>query len=126
MIWKKFVCLFYYCIGEYHQYDSMAYPKGKLVKFLFWNWNSSDKDVHDHDSMQSHSLKIYLKQYGSDLSTCKISNIATVTEEIIHIYQSLRDPLISNLTDSTPWRANALPKVRSIFIIWQLFSYETI
>ena len=117
-IWKNLS--FYYYIGEYHQYDNMAYPyvqtESKIVKIVkFWNWNSSDKEliVPDHDSMQSHSLKIYLEQYANDLSTCKISNIATVTEEIMHIYQSLRDPYVI-IKDPTPWRAKALHKVRPI------------
>ncbi len=96
----------------------MAYPyiktENRVLKFIkVWNWNSSDNKiiVPDHDSMQSHSLKMYLEQYANDLSTYKISNIATVTEEIIHIYQSLKDPYVM-VYDPTPWRANALPKVR--------------
>ncbi len=100
----------------------MAYPyikpESNIVKYVkLWNWNSSDI-VPDHDSMQSHSLKMYLERYANDLSTCKISNIATVTEEIMHIYQSLRDPYVMSdsvmRNDPTLWRANALPKVRSI------------
>ena len=88
-----------------------------MVKFIkFWNGNSSDNDfiVPDHASMQSHSLEIYLERYANDLSTCKISNMAVVTEEIMHIYQSLKDPYVMMVTDPIVWRANALPKVRSI------------
>ncbi len=104
----------------------MAYPniktENKVVKFMkFWNWNSSDNKiiVPDHDSMQSHSLKMYLERYANDLSTCKISNnIATVTEEIMHIYQSLKDPYVMSdpvlSNDPFVWRANTLPKVRSV------------
>ncbi len=56
---------------------------------------------------------IYLERYANDLSTCKISNIATVTEEIMHIYQSLKETHV--MSDSPyVWCANALPKVRSI------------
>ena len=104
----------------------MAYPyiktESKMVKFIkFWNGNSSDNDfiVPDHASMQSHSLEIYLERYANDLSTCKISNMAVVTEEIMHIYQSLKDPYVM-VNDPIPWRANALPKVRSI-PIFRLF-----
>ncbi len=63
--------------------------------------------------MQSHSLKMYLERFGNDLSTYKISNIATVTEEIMHIYQSLKDPYVM-VNDPILWCAYALPKVRSI------------
>ena len=101
----------------------MAYPyiktENRVLKFIkVWNWNSSDNKiiVPDHDSMQSHSLKIYLEGHANDLSTCKISNnIATVTEEIMHIYQSLKESyLFVAMGDPTLWRANALHKVRSI------------
>ena len=103
----------------------MAYPNIKtesmIVKVIkFWNWNSPDNKVivPDHDSMQTHSLKIYLEGYANDLSTCKISNIATVTEEIMHIYQSLKDVIVNDPT--LLWRANTLPKVRSIFLAHRL------
>ncbi len=96
----------------------MAYPyiktENKVVKFMkFWNWNSSDNKipVPDHDSMQSHSLKMYLEQYKNDIFTCKISNIAVVTQEIVHIYQSLKDPYVM-VNDPVLWHANTLPKVR--------------
>ncbi len=98
----------------------MAYPsikpESKVMKY--WNWNSKII-VPDHDSMQSHSLKIYLEGFANDLSTYKISNMATVTDEIMHIYQSLKDPYVM-VDDPTLWRANTLPKVRSI-PIFRLF-----
>ena len=108
-----------YRIGEYHQYDNMAYPniksESKMVKFIkFWKWGTSSDNtilVPDHDSTQSYSLKIYLERYANDLSTCKISNSAMVTEEIMHIYQSLKDPYVM-VNDPTLWRANNLPMVR--------------
>ncbi len=88
----------------------MAYPYVEGKQF------PSDKDVPDHDSIQSHSLKIYLEGYTNDLSACKISNIATVTEEIMHIYQSLKDYYVINDTHySIPWSANALHKVSLLF-----------
>ncbi len=100
----------------------MAYPyiqtENKVVKFMkVWNWNSSDNKilVPDHNSMQSHSLEMYLEKYANYLSTCKISNIAVVTEEIVHIYQSLKDPYVI-MNDPTLWRAKALPKVRFLII----------
>ena len=113
------------CIGVYHQYDNMAYPfikpdgmARRAVKWVtFGKWGSSDNKilVPDHNSMQSHSLKIYLERYENYLSTCKISNIATVIEEIMHIYQSLRNPnVVVNENIPVPWQANALHKVRSI------------
>ncbi len=94
----------------------MAYPnKSKVVRH--WTRNSPDSKsiVPKHDNMQSHSLKIYLERYGNYLSTCKISNIATVTEEIMHIYQSLMnpyvqtDPMLKN--DPFKWTSKDLFKV---------------
>ena len=99
----------------------MAYPSIKsdgmitqAVKLVtFGKWGSSDKIVvPDHNSMQSRSLEMYLERYANDLSTCKISNISTVTEEIIHIYKSLKDPYVMvNENNSVLWQANALHKV---------------
>ncbi len=108
----------------------MAYPyikpESRIEKYVkHWNWNSSDNKiiVPDHDSMQSHSLKMYLERFGNDLSTYKISNIATVTEEIMHIYQSLKETYVMSdsvmRNDPTLWCAYALPKVRSIPIFYQ-------
>ncbi len=75
-------------------------------------------DSVPHDPMQYYSLKIYLEGYANDLSTCKISNIATVTEEIMHIYQSLKNPYVMSdpalMNDPTLWCADTFPKVRSI------------
>ena len=80
-------------------------------------------DSVPHDPMQYYSLKIYLEGYANDLSTCKISNIATVTEEIMHIYQSLKETYVMSdsvmRNDPTLWCAYALPKVRSIPIFYQ-------
>ncbi len=106
----------------------MAYPSIKSESMIVrvWNWNYSDVIVPDHDSMQSHSLKIYLEGHANDLSTCKISNMATVTEEIMHIYQSLKDSyLIVAMGDPTLWRAaNALHKVRSILFFGSESIYQ--
>ncbi len=108
----------------------MAYPYIKpesmitqAVKFVtFGKWGSSDDKivVPDHNNMQSHSLKIYLERYANDLSTCKISNMAVFADEIMHIYQSLKetyvmsDPVLKN--DPSIWRANDLPEVRFVII----------
>ncbi len=118
-----------HCIGVYHQYDNMAYPYIKpesmitrAVKLVtFGKWGSSDKIVvPDHNSMQSRSLEMYLERYANDLSTCKISNMAVVTEEVMHIYQSLKDPYVMSdpvlRNDPFIWRANDLPKVRFVMI----------
>ena len=120
-----------HCIGEYHQYDNMAYPYIKpdgmitrAVKLVtFGKWRSSDDKivVPDHNSMQYHSLKIYLERYANDLSTCKISNMAVVTDEIMHIYQSLKDPYAMSdpvlRNDPSIWRANDLPKVKFVILL---------
>ncbi len=109
----------------------MAYPNikpdGMMMRTAKWvasKLGSSDNRilVPDHDSMQSSSLEMYLEQYANDLSTCKISNMAVVTEEIMHIYQSLKDPYVMvNENYSVPWQARALHKVRSILQITELF-----
>ncbi len=111
----------------------MAYPYIKpdgmarrAVKWVtFGKLGSSDKIVvPDHDSMQSHSLKIYLERYGNDLSTCKISNMAVVTEEIMHIYQSLKGfRVISNpglTTDLFIWSAKYLPMVSRDYLLGRM------
>ncbi len=102
----------------------MAFPHIKTERMVvrLWNWNSSDNKsiAFDHDSMQSHSLKMYLERYENDLSTFKISNMAVVTEEIMCIYKSLKDPYVMNesmiTNDPFIWSAKALPKVRSILL----------
>ncbi len=99
----------------------MAYPNNKPESriVMMWNWNSKII-VPDHNSMQSLSLKMYLEQYAN---TYKISNITTVTEEIMHIYKSLKKTYVMSdsvmRNDPTLWCANALPKVRSIPIFYQ-------
>lgn len=107
--------------GQYHQYDSMAYPqmeqetKRSFLRIISEHiFQSSTKDemvIPQHDAMQSYALEVYLDDFKLSLYNCKISDIEATTKHLHHIFNKLNNPETINDREIKAWPCQDLSQV---------------
>lgn len=112
--------LYFWTLGQYDQYDSMAYPETKSKNIFVRGWKfitgQSSKDdlyIPDHDSMQEKAMEVYLDCYKKSLTECDLSHhldVVQIAEKIAYIFQHLFTMKIADSRDRF-WIADKLPQV---------------